>query len=770
MYVRGVGPRVAEMLVAKAIVTAEDLLYHLPFRYEDRQNPRPLDELKPGETASVIAEVRGSILLRTRRAPIFELTIGQGRHAMKCIWFNGTYLEGKFKAGQTVAVYGKLEASRSTSNLKMIQPQFELLPDEGADAETRLLEVGRITPVYESLGGARLASRWQRRTIFHLLEGVRGAVPECLPVRLLERLALPNRETALREVHYPPEGTPFAALQACATPAHRRLIFEELFFLELGLELKRRRMRERPGIAFATTDKVREAIREVLPFHPTKAQKRALGEIVADMRQASPMRRLLQGDVGSGKTIVALQAMLVAMENGYQAALMAPTEILATQHFLAARKLLERSSRKPRIVLLTGSLDEDRKRATRGQINRGEAQLVIGTHALIEEKVEFDKLGLVVVDEQHRFGVLQRFRLMKKPNQAEPDVLVMTATPIPRTLALSLYGDLDVSILDELPPGRTPIVTRRVADDSEGKVWEFVRKQVKLGRQAYVVYPVIEGTKDDQPELDFSRDETEGTSGQIEGSDSPVSKSRPGAPNVVGGQTGKKLRKGKTAELFPKAAQEANPAAKSGLKSAVEMHEKLRNGPLAGLRVGLLHGRLDADDKEIIMRRFQRGEIDVLVATTVIEVGVDVPNATVMVVEHAERFGLAQLHQLRGRVGRGAAKSYCILMTGPKISPLGEERLNAMVRTQDGFELAELDLAMRGPGEFFGTRQAGLPDFRVANLVRDRALLELAKAEAARFVNAGDKTTAEATEAERSRVWARLKEAWQRRYGLVEAG
>jgi len=507
MYVRGVGPKVAEMLAAKGIQTAEDLLYHLPFRYEDRQNPRSLDELKPGETASVIAEVRGSILLRTRKAPIFELTIGQGRFAMKCIWFNGTYLNGKFHAGQTVAVYGKVEPSRSTSNFKMIQPQFELLPDESDDAETRLLEVGRITPVYESLGGARLASRWQRKTIFNLLESMRGVVPECLPKEMLARLDLPDRESALREVHYPPEGTPFAQLQASATPAHRRLIFEELFFLELGLELKRRRMRERAGIAFATNDKVREAIREVLPFHPTSAQKRALGEIVADMRQPSPMRRLLQGDVGSGKTIVALQAMLVAMENGYQAALMAPTEILATQHFLSARKLLERSSRKPRIVLLTGSLDEDRKRSTRGLINRGEAQLVIGTHALIEEKVEFDRLGLVVVDEQHRFGVLQRFKLMKKPNQPEPDVLVMTATPIPRTLALSLYGDLDVSVLDELPPGRTPIVTRRVPGEESEKVWQFVRKQVGQGRQAYIVYPVIEGSKDDQPELDFSHDD-----------------------------------------------------------------------------------------------------------------------------------------------------------------------------------------------------------------------------------------------------------------------
>src|SRR6202167_2069117 len=506
-FVRGVGPQLSKMLAEKDIRTAEALLYRLPFRYEDRQNPRSLDELKPGEMASVIAEVRGAILLRTRKAPIFELTVGQGRRALKCIWFNGTYLNGKFHAGQTVAVYGRVEPSRSTSNLKMIQPQFELLPDATDDAETRLLEVGRITPVYESLGGARLASRWQRKVIFHLLEGMRGAVPECLPQEFLARLGLPDRETALREVHFPPEGTSFAQLQSSATPAHRRLIFEELFFLELGLELKRRRMRERAGIGFATTDKVREAIREVLPFHPTTAQKRALGEIVADMRSPSPMRRLLQGDVGSGKTIVALQAMLVAMENGYQAALMAPTEILATQHFLAARTLLEPSSRKYRLVLLTGSLDDDRKRSTRGQINRGEAQLIIGTHALIEEKVEFDRLGLVVVDEQHRFGVMQRFKLMKKPNQAEPDVLVMTATPIPRTLALSLYGDLDVSVLDELPPGRTPIVTRRVPGEESQKVWDFVRKQVKRGRQAYIVYPVIEGTSDDQPELDFSRDE-----------------------------------------------------------------------------------------------------------------------------------------------------------------------------------------------------------------------------------------------------------------------
>ena len=750
MYVRGVGPRVATTLANKGIQTTEDLLYHLPFRYEDRQNPRSLDELKAGEMASVIGEVRGSALLSTRRAPIFELTVGQGRLAMKCLWFNGGYLEGRFHAGQTIAVYGKVEPSQSTRFFKMIQPQFEILPDSSDDAETRLLEVGRITPVYESLGGTHLVSRWQRKVIFHLLEAIRGAVPECLPQAMIERLALPNREKSLHEVHYPPDGTPFAQLQSWSTPAHKRLIFEELFYLELGLELKRRKMRERAGIPFAADEKVREALREVLPFHPTKAQKRALAEIVGDMRQPNPMRRLLQGDVGSGKTIVALQAMLVALENGYQAALMAPTEILATQHYLAARKLLENSSRKPRIVLLTGSLDEERKRSTRRLINNGEAQLVIGTHALIEEKVEFDKLGLVVVDEQHRFGVMQRFRLVKKPNQAEPDMLIMTATPIPRTLALSLYGDLDVSILDELPPGRTPIATRRVPEERSEDVWEFVRKQVEVGRQAYIVYPVIEGSQDDQPELDFPVDEAEAAV-------------KPAPP-------AKKTRKGKLPELFANSEEKSGKGkknGKAGLKSATEMYDKLRKGPLSGLRVALLHGRMSADDKDVTMSRFQRGEIDVLVATTVVEVGVDVPNATVMVVEHAERFGLAQLHQLRGRVGRGAAKSYCLLVTGKRVSPVGEERLNAMVRTQDGFELAELDLSIRGPGEFFGTRQAGLPDFRVANLVRDRELLELAKAEAARFVANPE---SDVTEIERAQVRTRLKESWQRRYGLVEAG
>ncbi len=511
-FLKGVGPRVAESLAEKNIRTVEDLLYHLPFRYEDRLNPQPLSTVKSGEVASVIAEVRGSILLRTRRMPILEVTVGEGTATMKCIWFHGTYLKDRFQAGQLLALHGRVDASKSGRGpIKMIQPQFEILPtgsDPLEDPQDSLLEVGRIVPIYRSLGGPRLTSRWIRRVLFRALAEIGDRIPDTLPAALLERLNLPSLARSLHEVHFPPAETPGTELARAATPAHQRLIFEELFFLELGLEIKRRRMRDREGIAFSTTPAVREAIKQVLPFHPTPAQKRVFSEIVADMRRPFPMRRLLQGDVGSGKTIVAFEAAILAIENGYQAALMAPTEILATQHYIVARKLMERSNRPYNIALLTGSLDDDRKRSTRGRIMRGEAQLVIGTHALIEKSVDFLKLGLVVVDEQHRFGVMQRFKLMKKPNAAEPDVLVMTATPIPRSLALTLYGDLDLSVLDELPPGRTPIQTRLVEEKDQAEVWRFVREEVRAGHQAYVVYPVIEGPAEDEPELDFASAET----------------------------------------------------------------------------------------------------------------------------------------------------------------------------------------------------------------------------------------------------------------------
>jgi ATP-dependent DNA helicase RecG len=798
-FVKRVGERVAAELARRGVETVEDLLYHLPFRYEDRLNPVSIRSLQAGTMASVIGEVRGTVLLRTRHMPLFEMSVGQGLDTVKAMWFHGSYLRDRFHAGQMVALYGKLEPSRSSAGkFKMIQPQFEILPAHGGeDAEFSMLEVGRIVPVYESLGGttawgAKLGSKWLRRVIWSLLEELEkqgasglhppegyGAVEETLPRGMRERLGFPSRLAALKAVHFPNAGTPMTELMSAMTPAHRRLIFEELFYLELGLELKRRRMREREGTAFATNATVREAIKQVLPFHPTAAQKRVLGEVVEDMRKPRPMRRLLQGDVGSGKTIVAMQAALVAIENGYQAVLMAPTEILATQHYLSARKLLgdvlsPRTGKPYRVTLLTGSLDEPTKREARGRIFRGETDLAIGTHALIEDKVDFKNLGLVIVDEQHRFGVQQRFRLMKKPGALDPDVLVMTATPIPRTLALTLYGDLDASVIDELPPGRTPVVTRRTTEERAEDVWGFVRKQVEAGRQAYIVYPVIEGAKDDQPELDFPRDEeveigpdaaarkkTAGSFGTLRtGSSTPLRS----AQDDTSRKRGKKARteagsktKAKTEKLFEP---------KRVLRAATDMYDELRMGPLAGLRLGLLHGRLSADDKEVTMRRFQRGDIDVLIATTVIEVGVDVPNASVMVIEHAERFGLAQMHQLRGRVGRGAAKSYCILMTGGNVSEQAEARLEAMVRTQNGFELAELDLEQRGPGEFFGTRQAGLPEFRVANLLRDRTVLELAKSEAARFAGSPDP---EVTEEDRAALWARLKQQWQRRYGLVEA-
>jgi ATP-dependent DNA helicase RecG len=726
-FVKGIGPRLAEVLAAKGIRTVDDLLHYLPFRYEDRLNPRSVAELRAGEMATVIAEVRNSGLFRTRRMPIFQLTVGQGRSKLKCLWFNATYLQDKFQPGQMLALYGKVEEDRD-GNLQIMQPQFEILGDineeGGADeAEKKAaasLEIGRIVPIYESTGQGRLSPRWFRRIIRWTLENLNPDLPDPIPAKVRAHLSLVTVREALWKAHWPDAGESFTDLQSSRTSAHIRMIFDELFFIELGLELKRREQKAQTGVAFQLNDAVRNAIKKILPFHPTAAQKRVLKEIANDMQMAYPMRRLLQGDVGSGKTIVAFQAAIIAIENGYQVALMAPTEILAQQHYFSARQILERAGY--RIVLLTGSMEQERKREIRRHIAQGNAQLIIGTHALIQDRVEFEKLGLVVVDEQHRFGVMQRLKLMKKSEEgrggvsptgetpvatlnskvdAEPDVLVMTATPIPRTLALTLYGDLDVSVLDELPPGRTPVVTRSLPDERAPEVWDFVGKQIAAGHQAYVVYPVIEENEERE------------------------------------------------------------------LKAAQQMFRQLRDKIFPSLHVGLLHGRMDADEKEHTMREFQQGKLEILVATTVIEVGVDVPNATVMVIEHADRFGLAQLHQLRGRIGRGAAKSYCVLMRSAKVSEEGERRLDAMVRSNDGFQIAELDLELRGPGEFFGTKQAGIPSFRVANIIRDRELLEAAKREAA-FVIAGPNS--ELSKEEIDRALREMRSRWAMSYGLVEVG
>jgi ATP-dependent DNA helicase RecG len=715
-YVKGIGPRRAEALAAKGLQTLEDLIYYLPFRYEDRTNPREIADLMPGEMATLICEVRGSALLRTRKMPIFEMTVGdlgdneppvfgkRKRNTIKCIWFNARYMEGRYKAGQVLALYGKVEEDQFRGGLVIHQPQIEVL-GESAEGEEELpasLETGRIVPIYEGTGQGvqKLNASFFRKIVRSALEAMDPDAPDVMPKSLREKLGLIPRQEAFWKVHWPDSDVQFSALQAWRTPAHIRLIFEELFFLELGLEIKRRKLRQQPGISFALDEKVRAAVKRILPFHPTVAQKRVLKDIAEDMAKPTPMRRLLQGDVGAGKTIVAFQSAIIAIENGYQVALMAPTEILATQHYLSARKILENAGY--RIVLLTGSLEQDRKRDVRRHIAAGDAQLIIGTHALIQNKVEFDNLGLVIVDEQHRFGVMQRLKLMKKSDKEAltPDTLVMTATPIPRTLALTLYGELDVSVIDELPPGRTPIVTRRVSDERTADVFDFVRKQVNMGHQAYVVYPVIEENEE------------------------------------------------------------------SELKAAVKMYNDIRKKILPELKIGLLHGRMSADEKDLTMKQFKDGAIQVLVATTVIEVGVDVPNASVMVIEHAERFGLSQLHQLRGRIGRGAAKSFCILMTSGKITDEGEQRLNKMVETTDGFEIAEMDLQLRGPGEFFGTRQAGMPSFRVANLLRDRDLLELAKKEACALLDGKMDLPAE----DKSRTMVHLRSSWQRRYGLVEVG
>jgi ATP-dependent DNA helicase RecG len=760
-FVKGIGPRVAAVLEQKGVSTVEDLLYYLPFRYEDRENPRAIDELVPGELATVIGEVRGSGLFRTRGGLwIFNLTVGQGTQSIKAIWFHGQYMRDRFKPGQVLALYGRVESSSKAKTpaktaarfggLKMIQPQVEVLSGPMEAGEEALpedyvadsLEMGKIVPIYESAGSGKLTSRWFRRVIHGALAQLTPEVADGIPRAVRARMELAPRREAFQKAHWPDPETPAADLDARRTPAHRRLIFEELFYLEVGLELKRKRMREQPGIEFVADDAVRAAVKKILPFHPTNAQKRVLGEVVADMKANTPMRRLLQGDVGSGKTIVAFQAAVVAIENGYQVALMAPTEILAAQHYLSARRILEPLGY--RVLLLTGSLEQDTKRAARRHLAQGNAQIVIGTHALIQDAVEFAKLGLVIVDEQHRFGVMQRFRLMKKKSdEKDPDVLVMTATPIPRTLALTLYGDLDVSVLDQLPPGRTPVVTRRVNDERSSEVWEFLRKQVQAGHQAYVVYPVIEEQVEEE-------EDSTGEDGGAKAGGTPA------------------LRKKKRKQLALPGADAPDSGSKTtGLKAAEKMYNELRKKVFPELRVGLLHGRMGSDLKDVTMKRFARGDIDVLVSTTVIEVGVDVPNANMMVIEHAERFGLSQLHQLRGRIGRGAAKSYCVLMTSHKVTTEGEERLETMVRTNDGFEIAEKDLEQRGPGEFFGTKQAGMPAFRVANLIRDRQLLEAAKKEASALV-AG--ASPDVSREEARVVMEHLRAHWQRRYGLVEVG
>ncbi|MBN8730720.1 MAG: ATP-dependent DNA helicase RecG [Acidobacteria bacterium] len=695
MYVKGVGPARAEVLETKGLRTVGDLLAYAPFRYEDRSNVKAINTLAPGEMATVLARIHTATTLRMGRfakrpGGMFEAVLvddSGGRLVAK--WFNGSFLSNILVPGMTLAVYGRIDTEGPLNRLVMLHPEFEILREDEEESDAGL-HTGRIVPIYEAIG--KISTKVLRQLTSRALETTE-IPPDPLPEHIRASLGLCGLREALREIHFPAAGSDMRAWNASRSPAHFRLIFEEFFWLECGLAFKRAQARKAEGIRFELNDQIREKLKLMLPFKPTGAQKRVLKEIAGDMVEAQPMNRLLQGDVGSGKTLVAAEAAVIAIENGYQCVLLAPTEILAAQHYHAFKKLFAKVGYP--VILLTGSQGAKEKATLKRMIAAGVAKMIIGTHAVLTENVEFDKLGLAIVDEQHRFGVMQRLKLFEKG--VHPDVLVMTATPIPRTLALTIYGDLDTSVIDEMPPGRMPIQTMHVPEGQVAKAWKLVRSQLQEGRQAYVVYPVIE--------------EAETVS----------------------------------------------------MKAAQKMHEHLSQVEFPDFRVGLLHGKLRTEEKERVMDEFQRGEIDILVSTTVIEVGVDVPNATVMVIEHAERFGLAQLHQLRGRVGRGAAQSYCVLVTG-SLGETAQERVKTMVESNDGFQIAETDLRLRGPGEFFGTKQSGLPALRIANIIRDREILEMARGEAHSFI------ASPPSEDDRKRALEYIRDNWQRRYGLVQVG
>jgi ATP-dependent DNA helicase RecG len=691
-FVKGIGPARAEKLRAKGLETVEHLLFYLPFRYEDRRNVKSIAELVPGEKAVVMARVESARLARLpsrRRLQMLDVIFSDGTPArLLARWFHGEWLANSLVPGAHLALFGKIEMMDRSRMFTMIQPEIEVLnPD---DEEGEALHTGRIVGIYEAAGN--VSTRVFRALLDRLLSQV--ALPDDpLPRSVLKRYQFPSLPDAIRQVHAPSPNAALSLLNDFRSPAQARLIFDEFFWMECGLYLKKTKARTVSGIAFQVTERARAQIKRMLPFKPTSAQRRVTQEIADDMKQPHPMHRLLQGDVGSGKTIVAAQAAVIAMENGYQVAVLAPTEILATQHYFYFKRLLDPLGYP--VVLLTGSATAREKTQIKKLIAGGLARMVIGTHAINQEDVDFSKLGLAIVDEQHRFGVLERLKLFEKGSK--PDVLVMTATPIPRTLALTLYGDLDVSVIDELPPGRKPVRTKHVLDHAVEPVYSFLAREVAAGRQAYVVYPVIEETET------------------------------------------------------------------AALKAAEKMYRHLSQTVFPQIPVDLLHGRLPAAEKERAMQRFASNETKILVSTSVVEVGVDVPNASVMLIEDADRFGLAQLHQLRGRVGRGSDQSYCILVTR-KLNDVARERIRTMVDSSDGFFIAEMDMKLRGPGEFFGTRQSGIPGLRVANLLRDADILEDARQAAREFVEQPQDNE------EFQRAVRYIQEHWLRRYGFIQVG
>ena len=706
-FVKGVGPKRTLLLQRFGIETVEDALWTVPWRYEDRSVMTPIGQLVPGEQASICGTIIRSEAknARRRRLTILDIVVEDSTGRLQAVFFNQPFLEPLFTVGTSIMLTGRVVAgAQGWVAMRMEVAQYEVI---GAATEVPL-HVGRIVPVYHETKG--WTSRQMRALMKSLLDAHAAEAQELLPVPLRARYRLLPIQQAIQDVHFPQPGTDGGQLDRGITPAHRRLAFEELFVLQLALASRQRVMKEEvKQVSFNPKTPLLGKLDRALPFQLTAAQERVIREILSDMTSRRPMNRLVQGDVGSGKTIVAVQAMVLACGSGYQAALMAPTEILAEQHYRTMKGLLEPLGLS--VVLVSGGGRVAARKAVREQVASGTAQIVIGTHAIIQQGVTFAKLGLAVVDERHRFGVLQRKTLVEKGYR--PDVLVLTATPIPRTLAMTVYGDLDVSVIDQMPPGRKPVRTFLLRDSQRGRAYQILRDELRRGRQAYVVYPLVEESE------------------------------------------------------------------KNDLQAAIQGAEQLQADELAEFRVGLVHGRMPSEEKERVMASYKRGEVQVLVSTTVVEVGVDVSNATVMMIEHAERFGLAQLHQLRGRVGRSEQQSYCLLMASwvsggkgvrgqggntplspypsPPSSP-ARERLEALVRSTDGFVIAEEDLRIRGPGEFFGFRQWGIPEFRVANLVRDADLLQQARQEAFALLTQDPQLKAPAHRAVREAMLRRWQE------------
>ena len=644
-YMKGVGPKRVKVLSRLGIETIGDLIYYFPRRYEDRSRLTPINQIQAGKTETIKGKVLASGVEKLRpRLKLLKVAIDDGTGIVYAVWFNQSYLQKYFPAGTTVILSGKVDRFRE---IQLVNPAYEILTGDERD----LIHTGRLVPIYSLTG--RLTQRSLRSLIKEALDKYAHRLPDILPATIRKPHSLINLPRAIVHIHFP-ESEEDEDVARC------RLVFDEFFFLQLGLALSKERKVRGRGIRHKVPGKLWEKLKEVLPFALTAAQEKVIEEARTDMEKEAPMNRLLQGDVGSGKTIVATFALLTAVEGGFQAALMVPTEVLAEQHFLNLQRWL--LPLKVKVTLLIRSISPRMRRESLEEIESGESDIIVGTHALIQEKIKFSRLSLVIIDEQHRFGVRQRAALKGKGIKT-PDVLIMTATPIPRTLALTVYGDLDISTIDELPPGRRPVATYWVGEKGRPGVYRFIEEEIKKGRQAYIVYPLIEKSE------------------------------------------------------------------KLEVKAAAEMAEHFQRDIFPELKVGLLHGRMKGEEKEKVMQSFKEGKVNILVSTTVIEVGIDIPNASLMVIEEAERFGLAQLHQMRGRVGRGDYQSYC-LMLGSPASEEGRKRLQVMTETSDGFQIAEEDLELRGPGEFFGTRQSGIPELRLGNIVSDMKLMELARRQA----------------------------------------